>query len=348
MKKEAADGRLLSDLRVFFIVAGSGEGSSMIFVRRQIQALRDSGVDTWVFYLSSRTSLPLLVQEWRRVRKEIAEFQPDLVHSQFGTVTALFATFATTSPIVVTYRGSDLNWVSTTHWLRRLSAHLFSQWAVLRAKRIICVSPQLVEKLWWRKDTAVVIPSGIDTKVFYPRDQDQARSELGWDPQEKAVLFNASGSPKIKRLDLAEAAVDVAQDLTGAIRFEVLDGGTDPALVPLLMNAADCLLLTSDSEGSPNVVKEAIACNLPVVTVAVGDVRERLNGVVPSMIVDRDPGCIGRALAAILDRRERSNGAQYSQDFSMDETTARHLALYDDLLQRPVDSPLPSAFRRRK
>jgi glycosyltransferase involved in cell wall biosynthesis len=85
-----------------------------------------------------------------------------------------------------------------------------------------------------------------------------------------------------------------------------------------MMNAADCLLLTSDHEGSPNVVKEAIACGLPVVSVDVGDVRERLRGVDPSSVVARDPHELGRALASMLGERRRSNGPSLAHAFALE------------------------------
>ena len=80
--------------------------------------------------------------------------------------------------------------------------------------------------------------------------------------------------------------------------------------VPLMMSAADCLLMTSDVEGSPNVVKEAMACSLPVVSVEVGDVVERLRDVQPSRIVGRNPEELGRAVVEILETNRRSNGRE--------------------------------------
>ena len=98
-----------------------------------------------------------------------------------------------------------------------------------------------------------------------------------------------------------------ARLLPGA-RLEVLDGAVPAGRIVTYMNAADCLLLTSDSEGSPNVVKEALACDLPVVSVDVGDVRERVAGVTPGAVVGRDPEALGAALAAILRDPVRSDG----------------------------------------
>ena len=226
--------------------------------------------------------------------------------------------------MIVTYRGSDLNPNRSRGWLREALGTLLSQLAALRAARIICVSNQLKHKLWWRRDRVIVIPTGVDMTLFYPRDLQEARRELQWGKEEHVVLFNA-GDPICKRLDLARAAVQFAESRCGKVRFAVLDGNVPPNHIPLMMNAADCLLLTSDWEGSPNVVKEAIACNLPVVSV---DVGERLEGVRPSLIVPRDAREIGKAISEILRPGKRSNGRELGNDLSSAMVSQRIVSVY--------------------
>jgi teichuronic acid biosynthesis glycosyltransferase TuaC len=132
----------------------------------------------------------------------------------------------------------------------------------------------------------------------------------------------------VKRLDLAEAAWTEAEKIAGPIRFVVLRGETDADTVVAMLNAADCLLMASDYEGSPTIVQEAMACNLPVVSVDVGDVRERLEGVVPSRIVARDPVEIGRAIAEMAARGVRSNGALAAVAISLDTLRTDLLGVY--------------------
>ena len=112
------------------------------------------------------------------------------------------------------------------------------------------------------------------------------------------------------------------------IRFVVLDGRVEPEQLPLLMNAADCLLLTSDWEGSPTVVQEAMACNLPVVTVDVGDVRQRLQGIEPSAIVAREAEALGTALAKILQTRKRSNSRAAAEKLSLEGIAPQLISIY--------------------
>jgi teichuronic acid biosynthesis glycosyltransferase TuaC len=318
-------------LRVLMVIPESPHTASMIFVKRQIASLQEAGIECSTFLLASRTSPRLLFREWKRLRRAIEESQPDFLHAQFGTMTSFLTVLSTARPVVISFRGGDLNPYKSRFKLRQRVGRLLSQLSALRASRIICVSAQLKERLWWRKDRVTVIPSGVDTAIFRPRPREAARCDLGWEQNERVVLFNAGTDPVSKRLDLAIASVEKARAVCGQIRLHVLDGKVSPGLIPVLMNAADCLLLTSDWEGSPNVVKEAIACNLPVVSVDTGDVQDRLAGVEPCKIVERSPGPLGAALAEVLAKRARSNGHENAMQFSLQAIAKRVASVYESV-----------------
>ncbi len=321
-------------LRVLYVFPGSAEGSAMIFARKQVEAMRELGVIPEIFAVESRTDLVCLRRDSRRLRQSVASFRPDLIHAQYGTVTACLAGLMTMVPLVITFRGSDLNPTPSDPWLRSAVRRGFSQYAARKAVRMICVSQELKRRLWWGRDRALVLPSGVDTDLFVPRCQSDARAELGWGATERIVLFNAGLSPEVKRLDLAQAAVRKAERLCGPIRLMLLDGMVPQAMVATMMNGADCLLLTSDWEGSPTIVQEAMACNLPVLSVDVGDVRERLAAVTPSGIVGRDPAAMARALAELLARPARSNGRDFITAVDQHHIARQTLAVYHEALGR--------------
>jgi glycosyltransferase involved in cell wall biosynthesis len=303
-------------IRVLAVMPAGATGSSMIFAQRQVASLSRRGVSCETFLLASRTSPWVLLKEWRRLRRAIRVFRPDVLHAHYGTVTALLSGLSTFVPVVVTFRGNDLTPVPSASWVLNSIRKLISEIASLLADRIICVSEELRQQLWWRKRIATVIPTGVDTDSFYPRGRSEARAQVGWPNRERVVLFNGAGPPSIKRPDLAQAAVDAARAICGDIRLVVLNGNIAPDSVPVLMSAADCLLLTSECEGSPTVVQEAMACNLPVVTVDVGDVQFCLSGVSPTRIVGRDPTALGNAIAEVLTEGQRSNGWRRVEHFS--------------------------------
>lgn len=322
----------VNGIGVLYLIPGEPEGANMIFARRQLSDLRANGLRGGVFYLRSRSSLLTLLRERQRLRRELRIFHPDIVHAQFGRMTAFFAVSASLVPVIITYRGSDLNPIPSLNWVKWMVGYILSQVAALRARAIICVSEELRNRLWWCARRAKIIPSGVDTKEFYPMNQDLARASLGWDRAERVIVFNAGRLPKIKRYDLALGAFELVRRSLENVRLHVLDGRTSPSTVAMILNAADCLVFTSDNEGSPNIVKEAMACNLPVVSVDVGDVRKRLDGVAHSAIVDRDPKALAAGIMKVLATRARSDGADKIQEVSLDATSQVLLGVYRSIL----------------
>src|SRR5439155_12129005 len=145
----------------------------------------------------------------------------------------------------------------------RIRAAVIRQHAGL-CRATITKSREMHDRLPARvRRTNAVLPDGVDGAAFEAIDRATAREQLGWDPSERVVLFAAT-KPDIprKRRWLAEAACAAAAQQIGPIRLHV-SGLTPPHAMPLLMSAADCLLHTSSLEGSPNVIKEALMCNLP-------------------------------------------------------------------------------------
>jgi teichuronic acid biosynthesis glycosyltransferase TuaC len=322
--------------RVLFVVPGEAQGSSMIFVRRQAHSLVAEGVRADLYFLSSRTSPQRLLAEFHRFRAELRRLRPQVVHAHFGTMTAAFAALGCGSlPLVVTYRGSDLNPPPVCcRGLARVRARcgcLLSQLAALRARQIVCVSRQLRDRLWWRRAVVRILPTGVDPAMFHPEPRARARQRLGWAEGETVVLFNAGHDARGKRLDLAQAAFARARRQMPALRLEILDGSVAPARVPALMNASDCLLLTSFSEGSPTVVQEALACDLPIVSVDVGDVVERLEGVRDSTVALAEPAVLARALLSMVNPPRRSNGSLKVAEFSQHGIALQLKEIYQQL-----------------
>src|SRR6185295_9487775 len=130
------------------------------------------------------------------------------------------------------------------------------------------------------------------------------------------------------------------------LRLVVLDGSAPPDEIPHYMNAADCLLVTSKTEGSPTVVQEAMACNLPVVSVVVGDVRDRLRGVDACAVVrSRDASDLGAALAEVLRAPRRSDGRAHAAALDVAAVAARLARFYAELLAAGRDRDLGAKYR---
>ena len=186
--------------------------------------------------------------------------------------------------------------------------------AAWRAQSLVVKSHNLLSALPAPlRSRAEIIPNGVDDKVFTPLGRTDARSKLGWTESQPIVLFNTGVNVHnrimrvVKNLPLAQATMTELRKSHPVAKLEMLSF-TPQADVALKMTAADCLLVTSIHEGSPNIVKEAMACNLPVVTVPCGDVEERLAGVQPGSVAAYDAAQLATSIRQVLERGGRSNG----------------------------------------
>ncbi|MDP9341259.1 MAG: glycosyltransferase [Actinomycetota bacterium] len=299
------------------------------FIVQQVRFLREAGVEVDVFPFRGARSPGNYVRSWRSLQRRVGAGHHDLIHAQFGQAGAL-AVLPKRRPLVVTFRGDDLEgivgddgrYLLAGRVLRRLS-----QLAALRADATIVVADHLARHLPRRP--SAVIPSGIDLEVFRPIEATGARSSLGLPAGEKLVLFVGDPDEARKRVSLAEQAARMA----GADLVVAWDKPRDA--IPVYMGACDALVFTSMHEGSPNVVKEALACDLPVVSVDVGDVRERLAGVEGCVVsADDRPETLAEALRGVLDRGGRVDGRAAVRDLDEAALTARVVEVYEGVLAR--------------
>ncbi|MCA9730093.1 MAG: glycosyltransferase, partial [Candidatus Eisenbacteria bacterium] len=168
-----------------------------------------------------------------------------------------------------------------------------------------------------------VIPNGVDFSVFFPPTPQAP------DSTDLRVLFAGAPTNPIKRHALAAAAVEYAQRALGRpVRLVALHDRPQHEVADA-MRGAQLLLLTSTHEGSPNVVKEAIACALPVVTLDVGDVRERLAECPRSIVVASEtPETIGNAVLHVLRCGKRDQGRDSLRPLELMTVAARIRDLY--------------------
>ncbi len=310
--------------------AKTSRPSAGVFVDRQITSLKQAGLRVSTFDVGTSHSPVHILRKCLELRRLVRQLRPDLVHAQYGTIVSVVGALAG-PPLVISFCGNDLRTGASVPKLRMYTGFLLSNLAALRARKVICKSRELREALWWCRHRAVVIPNGVDLDLFSPGPQEDARKQLGWESGSPIVILNVRNDPKNKGLDLATTALEIVRSRLPGAELRLIEN-VEPNMMPLYYRAADALLCASLSEGSPNVVKEALACNLPVISTAVGDVPERLAGVQPSAVVARDANAIGEALVQILLKRERSNGREYVAHLSQEQVAHRVLRVYQSVL----------------
>ncbi len=264
-------------MKILHIIPYHPSPSAFVFAKRQVQDLILEGHECEIFFFNTKISLALFLSQLISYKKKISAFKPDIIHSHYGTYTAYFSSSFHHSPLIITFQGSDINHTTDVHPWREKMGKWMSKRAAQRANGIICVSRKIFDLLPLGKEKAHIIPCGIDIRIFRPMDREESKKKLNLFPTTRYIFFNAN-NPIVKRLDIAQAVV---KELSAAYQVELLslNGNVHPDEIPVYLNACDALLLCSDSEGSPMVIKEALACQIPIVSVAVGDVSERIANV---------------------------------------------------------------------
>ena len=307
-------------------------GGTATFISRQVDFLRAAGVDVDVFRFHGGGQPVRYASAWLDVQRRLRRERYDLVHAQFGQ-SGLLA-LPKRLPLVVTFRGDDLEGVLSNS-TGRLTPRgrvlpMLSRVVARRADATIVVSAHLKAFLHHEAQPHV-IPSGLDLERFRLIPQAEARRHLGLPPDRRLVLFVGSPTSTRKRYDLARQAVDIVQR---SLPAELVLGWAIPHdQIPYYMNACDALVFTSRQEGSPNVVKEALACNLPVVSVAVGDVPERLRDLPGCEVCPDDlPETIAAALVRALHRGQRTASRERMLELDEHVITEKVMGVYRSVL----------------
>lgn len=257
---------------VIWVLPGSKDSKvNMIFAKRAMPEMERQGCTVTPFYLGSRTHPLKLIKAAKELRREIQQTKAQLVHAQYGSVTSLFCVLASSVPVIVHFRGSDLNPDPKKSWAANFATFLLSQLSSLLASGSVFVSKNLLNTLWIKPKKSLILPSPIDLDVFRPMDKNECKQTLNLSLEKKYIAFVSSSDRAVKRLDLAQEAVSLVQKSRPEYELLVIQN-IEPELVPIYLNSCELLLMTSLYEGSPNCVREAMACGLPVVSVDVGDV----------------------------------------------------------------------------
>jgi teichuronic acid biosynthesis glycosyltransferase TuaC len=291
-------------LKVLWIIPGKDEGSSFIFSRRQISKLKQLGVEGESYFLTSRTNPLTLYWSRKEVKKIIKRLCPDIIHAQYGSINGLFAVCLKHPKTIISFHGSDLNTVSSLGYIRNRIIKSASRYSLKKSICNIVVSESLKNiipsKYHYR---TFIVPLGVDENEFCPIPRKNAREILGWKQNDYVVLFNGN-NPELKRLDIALASIDLVKREFSNARLEILDGTVEPKKIPILLNASNVVLLCSDSEGSPTIIKEAMACNVPIVCTIVGDTKKRLENVTGAVLTDQNPSDIAKSIIHLFSQND--------------------------------------------
>lgn len=272
------------------VVASFNKGRFAPFILEQAKALEFQGCAVELFGLQGKGLMGYL-KNLPALRRKIKAFGPDVIHAHYG-LSGLLANLQRRVPVVTTYHGSDINDKIVLPFSKiaiRLSA-----WNVFVSRKTMEIARPM------RNYT--LLPCGIDLSEMQLTEKTEARLKMGLAADKRYILFAGAFDNAVKNALLAKQAVEALRD-DNAELLELKGYSRDE--VTQLMCAADAFLMTSISEGSPQVIKEALACGCPIVSVDVGDVKERVEGLEGCYVAEtRDP----QTLAQLLQKAMTLNG----------------------------------------
>lgn len=243
------------------VVASFNKGHFAPFIVEQADSLRRQGCEVDFFGLQGK-GLQGYLYNLPKLKQRIKAYKPDVIHAHYG-LSGLLANLQRKVPVVTTYHGSDINDKKVLPF-SKLAMRL-SAWNVFVSQKAL----NLVQP----KKKYSLLPCGIDFSDAQLTHRKEARQKMGLSQDKCYILFAGAFDNAVKNAPLAKEVVSLLQDAN----VEMIElKGFSREEVTLLMCGVDAFLMTSNSEGSPQVIKEAMACGCPIVSVDVGDVQERI------------------------------------------------------------------------
>lgn len=300
------------------IVCSQNSGKIAPFIIDQVDALIKSGIEC-EFYTVKSKGVTGYLKSLKGLSQKINSFQPQLIHAHYG-LSGLLANLQRRVPVVTTYHGSDIN---------NSVVFPFSRLCMFLSVYNIFVSQKNLDKSKLKKKFSL-IPCGVDITVFQPVDKIKSRQQLNLDSSEKLVLFAGAFDNPVKNSKLALEAVGMMNN----VKLIELKGYSRQQ-VALLINAVDVCLLTSHSEGSPQFIKEAMACNCPVVSVDVGDVKEVAESVDGCFICSKSIEDVSKQLGMAFKFNGKTTGRNKILSSGLDQhsTISKLKMVYQQLLK---------------
>tara|TARA_B100000029_G_C17487369_1_gene927809 strand:+ start:166 stop:1110 length:945 start_codon:yes stop_codon:yes gene_type:complete len=241
---------------------------SQAFIYEQIEAIKKQYDICYDTFIITGKGIKGYLSNYKSFKKIINKNNYDLIHAH-NMPSGLFSRLQLKLPLVVTYHGSDIN-------IKRY--RILSNILSILTSHNILVSHKQRRKLLFSCKISV-IPCGINLDTFFPIDSNIAKKTLKFVNNKVYILFCSSFDIKVKNYQLAKDAIKILSEYEIEI-IELKNKSREE--VNLLLNACNLLLLTSLSEGSPQIIKEAMACNCPIVATDVGDINE---------VIENTEGC---------------------------------------------------------
>ena len=313
----------VTNIHALFVCSGN-KGSISPFILDQKEALEAQGISVDIFPILGK-GIRGYLKSLKALKERLKSGSYDFIHAHYG-LSGLLASLQFRVPVVLTLHGSDVNQPFT---------RIFSKIASFLARKVIVVSQKMMAKLKSSNPEVKVIPCGVSMELFKPMKKERARRKLAstnkikFEDAKHYVLFSSSFDMEVKNPELARAAVkSLGED------YELIElKGYSREEVALLLNSVDIALMTSKTEGSPQFVKEAMACNCPIVSTDVGDVQQIFNNTEGSFICEPSVDDVKEKVRQAVHFRKTRGRQKMPAEYRKEAVTRNIIREYESLMK---------------
>jgi len=303
-------------MRVLIVCSGNSKNGISPIVKNQVDSLKKKDLQIEYFLIKGK-GLKGYIKNILPLKTYQKKNKFEIIHAHYS-LSGIVASIAGAKPLVVSLMGSDVE--GTFFW--RIIIKIFN---LLFWNAIIVKSTRMKTHLGIK--TAFVIPNGVDFTVFKPSNKTLAQNKVNFN-KKKHIVFLADPQRKEKNFPLAKTAVKFLNNKNCELNVIY---NVEHSIIPVYINAADVILMTSLWEGSPNIIKEAMACNCPIVSTDVGDVKEIFGNTNGCFLTGFEPKDVAQKIKQALEFGKRTNGRSNIEHLESPKIADKIISIYNEI-----------------
>lgn len=306
-------------INVLFVSREKGKGQVGSIIKAQGESLKNDAVVSY-YSISGKGSVTY-IKHIPKIRRYAKQHKIDVIHAHYS-FSAYTAALAFSAPVICSLMGSDIQ-------VKGIKRILIKAFSLFFWKSVIVKSRRMKEKI--NIKNAIVIPNGVNRDIFNEIPPLRAFNEINLESDKKYILFLANPARLEKNFQLALKSFNLLEQKSDIELIPIYN--VPHKEIPYYLSASMVLLLTSIWEGSPNVIKEAMACNCPIVSTDVGDVREVIGETEGCYLTSFEAEDVAEKLKMALDFGKRTNGREKIQHLDDRVIAERLIEVYRSVLK---------------